>query len=347
MKRQLTFKGTHKGIGEQVGNLYKNWGKKEVTIPPLVSDYFSGQLDIYQKFFPQYLEYLEGVSVGLGIEKDKVLQSFLTGFLPIAWTKPSNKCSVFIVKNSRGIWVGRNYDWRESSEKHSALINFEYVDDSSNNFTGITDMGTWEVGVIDGSEKFVISFDEAWNEHGLYVAINGAPGNKQEAGMSTPHLVQLLAENTKTTAEAIELVSQIPIPESKLFTISDKSGKIAVVEKSIEKGTKVRESNDLIITTNHYNHPDLLSENIQIFKDVPFHSTFARYHYIQYNLAVLEGELDLDKINALMMKPPVMQNWRGKSMGDVITDWTTAINLSDLKYQIQFAPLGEITKVVG
>src|SRR3990167_8646674 len=99
--RKSIFKGTHKEIGEQVGNLYRQWGKKEIAVPP-VSEYFSKQLEIYQKFFPQYLEYIEGISIGLGIEKDRVLESYLTGFLPIAWELPDNKCSAFVVKNNTG-----------------------------------------------------------------------------------------------------------------------------------------------------------------------------------------------------------------------------------------------------
>jgi hypothetical protein len=49
--------------------------------------------------------------------------------------------------------------------------------------------------------------------------------------------------------------------------------------------------------------------------------------------------MDLAKIHELMNKPPTLQNWRGKVNGDVLTIWITALNLTDLSYQVQFAPL--------
>ncbi len=337
-KRALTFKGTHKQIGVQVGKLYKEWGKKEVYVPPLVDEYYFKQRKLYEKFSPLYIEYLEGVAIGLGIDADSVLKSYLTGFLHVA-NKPNNKCSVFALKNDKGVFVGRNYDWLEASEKTSKMLHFKFTDNSANNIIGISDMGTWESGVMIGSEKFVLIVDEAWNEHGLYIALNGAPGKKKDIGISTPHVIQLISEQCKTTEEAVSLLSQIPTPDSKIFTVADKNGNFAVVEKSLEKGTKVRESKDFIIATNHFNHLELELENIQIFDDVPFHSTFARYAYLQYNLRQSKDSMDLAKIHELMSKPPTLQNWRGKANADVLTVWITALSLTDLSYRVQFAPL--------
>src|SRR5579871_2416233 len=114
-KRNLLFKGSHKEIGRQVGELYKQCGKKELYIPPFINEYYHKQLEIYQKYFPAYLEFLEGVSQGLEIDKDIVLQSYLTGFLQVASEKKvNNKCSTFALKNDNGVFIGRNYDWHEA-----------------------------------------------------------------------------------------------------------------------------------------------------------------------------------------------------------------------------------------
>jgi predicted choloylglycine hydrolase len=279
-RKELIFKGTHREIGEQVGLLYKEWGKKEVFIPQFVDTYYSKQRELYKKFFPLYIEYLEGVAVGLGVDVDKVLKSYLTGFLHVANKTPNNKCSAFAVKNDKGIFVGRTYDWLESSEKNAKMLHFEFTDRSSNKFTGISDMGTWESGVMAGSEKFVLVTDETWNEHGLYIALNGAPGRKKDIGIANAHVVQLVSEHCKTTQEAVSLLTQLTTPEARIFTIADKNGNFAVVEKSLDTGMRVRESSDMIIATNHFNNPELEFENIQIFEDVPFHSTFARYAYL-------------------------------------------------------------------
>ena len=38
--RNLTFKGTHKDIGEQLGELYKSWGRTDFAMPPYGEEHF-------------------------------------------------------------------------------------------------------------------------------------------------------------------------------------------------------------------------------------------------------------------------------------------------------------------
>lgn len=336
----LKFTGTHNEIGRQVGEQYKKWGKREVRIPDNANAYYLQQLKTYQKYFPLYIEYLEGIAESLNIPKNKVFVSYLTGFLPFANSKPANKCSTFAVNTHNGVFIGRNYDWLESSEKISSLLAYEFTDNSANNFTGITDMGTWERGKAITPDRFFIMTEDAWNDHGLYISLNGAPVVESAIGMCSTHIVQCVAETCKTTEEAVELLSQVPIDQSKMFTIADKSGNFAVVEKSVSKGVHVIYSNDFVITTNHYNHPALTDDNLQLLDAVPFHSTFGRYHYLKYNIEKEKNNLNLDKIKNILGKPPVLQNWRGLDQGDTITVWTYALNLTTGEYETKFAPVG-------
>jgi predicted choloylglycine hydrolase len=340
-------KGSHKEIGEQIGNLYRKWGKKKVKIPPFAGTYYRQQLDIYKRYFPLYLEYLKGISTGLGIPEATVLKSYLTGFLDFSHNQTAHKCSVFGLKNNGGIIVGRNYDWLEASEKVSMLITVEFTDGSAHNFTGVTDMGTWEVGKRASSDRFMIVFDDGWNDQGLYIALNGAPGtNKPDVRMCTPHVVQAVLEQCKTTEDAVELLKKIPVNKSKIFMLADKKGHFAVVEKSSVRGTFVRESRDVIFSTNHFNHRKLLAENLSIFRSIPFHSTFARYHYLQYALEKDKAIMNIDRTVKLLSKPPILQNWRGVENGDSMSIWTYGLNLTTHKYKIIFAPLLEEKKIV-
>lgn len=335
--RQINLEGSHREIGQQIGKLYKQWGKKEVYIPPFCDTYYSQQLELYEKYFPEYIQLLDGIAEGFGIESTLVRKSYLTGFLAVA--HEPHKCSTFAVKSNQGVLVGRNYDWLESSELHSKLFKFNFTDEATHSFVGISDMGTWQPNVKVGTESFIVALDEVWNASGLYIALNGAPGHKKGSGISAPHVIQLIAEKCSTTEEAIVLLRELPIPESKIFTLADRSGQFAVVEKSLELGTRVIQSNDSVVVTNHFNHPDLQPMNIEIFKDVPFHSTFGRHAYLTLTLAKYGKELDLDKVQSLMGKAPTLQNWRGKQNGDVLTIWITALNLANMQYQVRFAPL--------
>lgn len=344
-KRLLEFKGSHREIGQQVGEQYRKWGKREVYIPSFADSVYAKQLACYQKFFPQYLVYLEGVSEGLGISKDKVIKSYLTGFLNSS-AGYKNECSALVVKNKNGVLIGRNYDWRSAAEEIASMLRYDFTDGSTNSFMAITDMATWKIGQKIESYEFVIITEDAWNDQGLYVSSNGGPENKLYLGMCSPHLTQCIVEQCGTVDQAIKLIEKIPLTESKIFTLADRNGSMAVVEKSIEKGTYVRKSKDFIFATNHYNSPALILENLSIFPTVPFHSTFSRYHYLEYNLLENGKSFDLEKVIALLVKPPTAQNWRGLENGDTVTVWTLALDLGATEYIVEFAPLLKTREIV-
>lgn len=334
---KIQFSGSHKEIGIQIGQLYNLWGKKEVFIPPFANEYYISQLKTYQKFFPAYMDYLEGIAEGMGLPKDKIFLSYLTGYLHVARVAPNNRCSTFAVKNDNGVFIGRNYDWRQSSEANSKIATFDFSDKSANSFTGISDMATWRLDEKADPKEFLVMVDDAWNNKGLYICLNGAPGKRTVTGMCTPHVVQLIAERCGSTKEAVDLIIQIPITEPKIFTIADKSGCLAVVEKPVDKETKVRISDSQIIATNHFNHKDLLLDNKEIFVNVPFHSTFARYRYIE-TMFLEYPNLNFKDIFPIMDRPPVIQNWRDE---DVVTCWICALNVKTRQYEVHLSPLGD------
>lgn len=334
--KKLAFEGTHEEIGQQVGLLYKKWHHSYSFMPPLANQYYSNQLKIYEEFYPEYLNFLSGLSKGLGVNKDKIFKFNLTIFLSVASEIASNQCSVFEVHSQGKVLIGRNYDWLESSEKNSKFIFYKFSDRSSFNLNGISDMGTWKPGVLVDNSQFVLLLEDAWNEKGLYIELNGAPGKKTDIGISTPHVVQLIAEQCETVEQALPILERIPVPNSKIFTLADKNGNLAVVEKSLEKGTRVRTSKKSLIATNHFISPDLVSENSHLFQETLFHSSFARYNYLEANL---NNNLTFEQIDSLLNEPPMLQNWRGIDRGDVLTIWTLSLSLGDSKYKIKFAPL--------
>ncbi len=334
--RKYSFSGTHQEIGEQIGELYRSWGKRELIVPAHTIVYFPQQKALYEQFFPEYIDFLKGVAKGLGSDVDRTLLSYLAGYLELPGT---HSCSCIALQSNEGIFIGRNYDWMEASENYSAIIRLSYTDGSGHDITGISDMGTWEFGMKTDISKFEMVFDDAWNDKGLYVCINGAPGENRSIGISTPHIVQLIAEKASSTAEAISLIEKIPTPDPKLFTLADRSGHFAVVEKRVGLPIHVRESQKYIITTNHFLHPDNELDNIDIFTHIPFHSTFARYYYLNLALQGNYQNMTGKEIMELLLHPPALQNWRGVRNGDTITLWIYHLNLKDNAGEIIFAPL--------
>ena len=337
--RVLTFKGTHREIGEQVGLLYKKWGHTYSYMPPFADEYYPTQLKIYEKHFPKHLEYLEGIAKSAGVPKDRIFKISLTIFLSFFKKVSERKCSCFIVHNKNGVLIGRTYDWVEASEKHSKVIKNAFTDNSSFDFIGISDMGTYKVGQLVDKKSFTLVIEEAKNSKGLYIELNGGPGKKNDFGMSSVHAFNLIAEQCQTVEEAISKLEGIPLTISQIFCLADQKRNMAVVEKSLDKGMRVRTNKKFIIATNHYNYLDLISLNKKIFEKVPFHSSFARYHYLESHLIEKWSNLDLKVILPLMKAPPTLQNWRGKERGDVVTCWISALNLKNKEYLVHFAPL--------
>lgn len=338
--RKLSFSGSHKDVGQQVGELYRTWGRTSVVIPPSADMYYAEQLSTYEKYFPEYLQFLEGVALGLQVSKDDMIRSCVTAFLPMAFSnKEPHKCSVFAIKSGTKVFVGRNYDWREASEECSKLYSVDYTDKPECSFVALTDLATWKMGGKPNPADFWIYTDEAWNNHGLFMCLNGAPDEGHGLGLSSGHTIQLIIEKCKTTQEALDLLYSLPLDSSKIFTIADKHGDFAVVEYKVGQELYVRRSDSLIFATNHYNHAELLLDNEQLFENVPFHSTFGRYHYLETKLKKYNDSLNLDLIHNFMGKPPVLQNWRGKNNGDTLTIWILALDLTSGVFKVKFAPL--------
>lgn len=335
--RLLKFTGSHFEIGKQVGQQYLLWGKRDVVVGSFSNEVYNQQLKIYQQFFPNYLDFLKGVATAMNLAPDKILKSYLTGFLDKS-LRVKNTCSEIILNNKNAVLVASNYDWRVASEAHAKLISYNFTNGLTNDYMALSDMGTWQVGAKADISKFLIIIGEAWNRAGLYIGLNGAPGNERQVGMSPVHVIQAVIEQCQTTAEALKLIAKIPLSEAKTFIVADKHGQLAIAERSLLGGLKIRKSKQHLIATNHYQHQDLLKENLSIFEQIPFHSTFARYQYLATNLQV-NAKPTAKELLVLFSKPPVLQNWRSVDNGDAITIWTLVLDLSNNKFNLIFSPL--------
>lgn len=336
-KRQLTFTGSHLAIGKQVGEAYKAWGKRRLYLSPIDIEIYEEQLTLYKKFFPRYLEWLQGVALGSGFNEEDVVRTYLTEFLYLD-DRPPTTCSVFGLRREDRVFVGRNYDWREAAEKSTHHLSVNFTDKSAYSFTALSDMGVWKVGAEAYSPDYTILLEDAWNEWGLFVCQNGAPGKPQNLGMSSLHIIQIVAEQCRTIEEAIMLIMAIPCNEPKIFTVVDKTGDMAVIEKPTEFRAQVRRSDNQVVATNHYQSDSLKQYNAEIFKDVPFHSTFARYAYLETFLKTL-NTVSIETLKLGLLKPPVLQDWRGVDEGDYLTAWIEVLELSNLESDINIAPL--------
>lgn len=331
----LAFSGDHYEVGRQIGKYYKFWDKKVLYVPPLTESVYKQQLATYTQYYPDYLVLAEGVAAGMDKNPNRVIRSLLTRTLEPAKYQMKS-CSVLAVNTSAGPLIGRAYDWRQSAIKSTKHYSIDWSN-SSNAFNAVSDMGVWQVGKPDKPSQYYFEPDDIWNEHGLFISMNGAPGKPMSTGMLSTHLIQLVAEKCKTVKEAVSILNQIPCNEPKLFTLVDSTGNMCVVEKNQDNCTRLIKSNNYICVTNHFQHPDFLTDNMQLFLNEPFHSTYARHAYLSTALAS-HKPASTAEIKKLMLKQPIVQNWHGAVRGDMVTIWVGLHDYSRNTHKTLFAP---------
>ena len=106
------FRGNHFEIGEEQGKIYKKKGLN-LDKTKVNEQILDGQLKVYKKHYPRFLEELKGVARGGGFIERKILSLFLTREIKSYSIKFNLKqaCTIFGVENDNGVFVGRNLDW--------------------------------------------------------------------------------------------------------------------------------------------------------------------------------------------------------------------------------------------
>lgn len=212
--------GTHYGIGRQ-------WGQKLAQrnvsllsqIPfPLseeAGNFASACLPVYQKFFPEILDEIQGVADGQGCSPEKLR----TLLFSLYSTAPGANCSCFALSDKGQILLGRNSDFfSELKEKNMNVIyNFS---GSSQNFTANT--------------TSFIQMEDGVNRYGLAVGLTSVWPRRIKPGMNAGMLLRFFLEKCRNVDDVLRSIAEIPVGSSQTFTAADPSGRIALIECSSE-----------------------------------------------------------------------------------------------------------------
>ncbi len=328
--KQLILSGTYYDIGCQLGRLYKANGKSLASVL-INKKLLQKQLAIYEKHYPDFVLEVKGVAAGGAYDETKTIYQFLAANL--SWTLEQDvapcftECSIFAVESKAGLLVGRNYDWDPVTEK---IFKVYKVEPKNNyNYLAVSDM--WISGARDLASKHHYYFPiDAINEHGLYVGLTAARNYNWSYGLSSVHMIKLIAEKCKTVAEAIEIIKKTPLNCAKNFLLADKSGQMAVIEHLSGLKFKVIHPRDgLLIKTNHFLHPD----NIKVDKVKPTSNSFLRYYEIFREVNLRGAKFKQTDIIKILGRPGshVLQDFP-----EIKTIWSLALNLRTGNYQIYY-----------
>jgi len=241
------LKGSHYEMGLHYGNLlYKNGVRLDEIVKCDEEKLKFGveSMRICQEIYPNVLKEIRGMAEGLHLSYET-----LGTFIITAGAFDFDiGCSNLAVKTDNGVFFGRNHDMFTVLKKTTETVLYR------------PDEGYYFVGQGD----IMIGKEDGINEHGLAVGMNFVYPKRVKPGLNFMIIVRLLLETCKNTKEAIEVLKKIPASTSHNIILADKSGDMAVVEMCSE-ATRIRyPEHNYIVSTNHFNHPDMLKHENRI-----------------------------------------------------------------------------------
>lgn len=211
-----TFKGNHYEIGFRWGSLlakHRNFILDHIPFPITEErvHYAKECLPIYQKYFPQIIEEIRGISDGQNCLPEE-LQAVLFSMYAIP---PACCCSCFAVSNGRQILLGRNSDFLTALEQNNRNVIYRFSS-GSYSFTGNT--------------TSFVQMEDGVNEQGLAVGLTSIYPLSTQPGMNAGLLLRFFLEKCSKTEEVIRWIKKLPIGSAQTFTVADSQGDIAVLE---------------------------------------------------------------------------------------------------------------------
>ena len=337
-----TFEGNHFEIGQQQGSFYKANGVKDYQ-GEIDQDLYKKQLQVYEKYYPQYLEQLRGIADGGGFDQEKTIYSAITGelFFFKNMIGLGRACTIFGYQSEDGLYIGRNYDWLPVSTDVFCLYAIDNPDRYS--FKAVTDYGVIDSSMTAPQYRSFIP-EDAINDKGLFIGITFAFADQWSYGISSVHLVNYIAETCETVDDALAVFERIPACCPKNYFIADKNGNMVTVEHTAKRYKLVYPQDNVLIQTNHYIDPELTQEDT-VLKRIPFHNTYVRYYEtlqrINFQRCLLKEKFELDSILKILDDPAT---YTCQNLPDLATIWTLAMDMTNVKYKIYWDILKEEKK---
>ena len=244
------FRGTHYEAGFRWGSLLlKHQNIILENIPFEISqeriDYASSCLPIYEKFYHEIIEEIQGLADGQHCDV-RILQAVLFSMYSMP---PACNCSCFAFTTGQEILLGRNSDFLTEIEKLNMNVIYRLTD-GAYSFTGNT---TAFVEVEDGV-----------NEYGLAAGLTSVYPIQHKPGFNAGLLLRYLLEKCKNVSEAISCLHQLPIASAQTLTLADISGEIALVECTpdrVEVTTSFSNTHPFVCDTNAFHLTNMMQYN--------------------------------------------------------------------------------------
>lgn len=237
------FKGNHYDSGLKYGKQLYTLGinpLEQITINNKQVEYMKQVLPIYQEWYPNIIDEIQGICDGLQINSEKMLSFLFTMYIFIF----DAKCSTIATSNSNGTYLGKNSDFNPLIKEQCTSNHYKLDDFYS----------------FKGQSTAWTEIEDGLNSEGLAVALTFVYPTKIGLGFNSGMLVRFMLENFKTVNECIDFLKNVPIASAQNITLADKEGNICIVESNCDAIEIIYpdRQNQSVISTNHFNSDKLL-----------------------------------------------------------------------------------------
>ena len=228
------LKGSYYEMGYDYGKILANLGFR---LPKITAQCLQLGLkckDYVETIFPEYLEELNGIACAASLDFNALCAYALV-------VQEASNCSIFATTDGDQTFIGRNYDMYYSFEEYLETTLCE---------------PTKGFASISHSDIFV-GREDGLNEKGLGVAQSGII-SYLKPGLSFWTIIRYILDKCKSVQEGIDFITDIPHYSTMTYLLAEVSGEMAVVEVGPNDKTVIRQSSkNFLVSTNHYNHPEM------------------------------------------------------------------------------------------
>jgi isopenicillin-N N-acyltransferase like protein len=254
-------------------------------LPMDVRPYAAELLELWKEYDPQILSMLRGIADGLELPWEKYFSYSIAAYLAerAGFPEPGQGCTAWAASGDF-TWDGapllvKNRDYRPDHWQLQYLAHARPAEGYT--YSYITSAGSPGV------------FSSGMNEKGLAVADTHVAATDMGGGLACYSAMMKLLERFSRVPEALECLQSIPHLGSATIVLADTDGEMAVFEAGHRQKGIVQAVDGYVVTTNHYNSPELKEHWLDISPAHLKGNTHRRQTVVREALDSARGGVDV------------------------------------------------------
>lgn len=213
------------------------------SLSPRRFAYAKACLPVYQTYFPEILEEMEGLAQALAVPFEAAA-AFLLGMYSFA---PQSFCTCVALRTPEGrALLGRNSDFSPTIKPGCASCRYELP--AGQRFAGST--------------TAFVELEDGMNDRGLAAGLTFVYPKRRAPGLNAGMLVRYFLQKCSSVTDCLQALEYLPIGSAQCIALADGAGELAVIECS-PAGCEVLRPGPAgyVWATNEFHSPRMASES--------------------------------------------------------------------------------------